>query len=293
MTADGQRVPRVIPHNRRMAVYLIGDVQGCDEALERLLCMVDFSASRDTLHLLGDLVNRGPDSVAVLRRLMALEGAAHCVLGNHDLHALAVAAGVRAPGRMDTLQGLLEASDRERLLGWLRHQAMALQACGVLMVHAGVLPQWSAADTLARAGELENVLRGPGWLEFLKQMYGNEPTRWDDALQGLPRLRVIVNALTRLRFCTADGTMEFETKEGADGAPPGFMPWFDVPGRRTSDDVVAFGHWSSLGWLDRHDVIALDSGCVWGGCLSALRLQPQGPHELLQVRCPQTQVPGA
>ncbi len=276
-----------------MAVYLIGDVQGCDEALERLLREIDFSASRDTLYLLGDLVNRGPDSAAVLRRLMALDGAAHCVLGNHDLHALAVAGGLRAPGRLDTLQGLLQASDRDKLLGWLRLQAMALQAHGVLMVHAGVLPQWSASDTLARAAELEGVLRGPDWQDFLRQMYGNEPARWDDTLRGLPRLRVIVNALTRLRFCAADGTMEFDTKEGADGAPPGFMPWFDVPGRRTADDVVAFGHWSTLGWLDRSDVIALDSGCVWGGCLSALRLQAHGQHELLQVRCPQTQTPGA
>ena len=274
-----------------MAVYLIGDVQGCNEALGRLLHRIDFSPSRDTLYLLGDLVNRGPDSVAVLRRLMALNGAAHCLLGNHDLHALAVAAGVRRPSRMDTLQSLLQADDREVLLGWLRQQAMALQAHGVLMVHAGVLPQWSAADTLARAAELEAVLRGPDWVGFLSQMYGNEPARWSDKLQGLERLRVIVNALTRLRFCAADGTMEFDTKEGADGAPAGFMPWFDVPGRRTANDVVAFGHWSTLGWLDRADVIALDSGCVWGGCLSALRLQ-QGVHKLLQVRCPQTQVPG-
>ena len=275
-----------------MAVYLIGDVQGCDEALGRLLHKIDFSPSRDTLYLLGDLVNRGPDSVAVLRRLMALEGAAQCVLGNHDLHALAVAAGVRRPSRMDTLQALLEADDREPLLGWLRQQAMALQAHGVLMVHAGVLPQWSAADTLAHAAELQAVLRGPDWIGFLGGMYGNEPARWDDGLQGLARLRVIVNALTRLRFCAADGTMEFDTKEGAHGAPAGFMPWFDVPGRRTAGDVLAFGHWSTLGWLDRPDVIALDTGCVWGGCLSALRLQVDGQRELLQVGCPQTQVPG-
>jgi bis(5'-nucleosyl)-tetraphosphatase (symmetrical) len=275
-----------------MAVYLIGDVQGCDEALGRLLHKIDFSPSRDTLYLLGDLVNRGPDSVAVLRRLMALEGAAQCVLGNHDLHALAVAAGVRRPSRMDTLQALLQADDREPLLGWLRQQAMALQAHGVLMVHAGVLPQWSAADTLAHAAELQAVLRGPDWIGFLGGMYGNEPARWDDGLQGLARLRVIVNALTRLRFCAADGTMEFDTKEGAHGAPAGFMPWFDVPGRRTAGDVLAFGHWSTLGWLDRPDVIALDTGCVWGGCLSALRLQADGQRELLQVGCPQTQVPG-
>lgn len=281
-----------MPDNLSMAVYLIGDVQGCDEALARLLDKVGFSASRDTLYLLGDLVNRGPDSVSVLRRLVALEGAAQCVLGNHDLHALAVAAGVRQPGPMDTLQALLQAPDRETLLFWLRHQAMALQAHGMLMVHAGVLPQWSAADTLARAAEIETVLRGPDWLDFLQHMYGNVPACWDHDLQGLARLRVIANALTRLRFCSADGKMEFDTKEGAHRAPPGFMPWFDVPGRRTAGDVVAFGHWSTLGWLDRQDVFALDSGCVWGGCLSALQLQQRGPHELVQVRCPQVQTPG-
>ena len=279
--------------NRRMAIYLIGDVQGCDEALGRLLHTIDFSPSRDTLYLLGDLVNRGPDSVAVLRRLMAMQGAARCVLGNHDLHALAVSAGVRRPSRMDTLKGLLLAEDRTPLLDWLCQQAMALQAHGVLMVHAGVLPQWSADDTLACAAEVQAVLRGPEAVDFLAQMYGNEPARWQDELQGPERLRVIVNALTRLRFCAADGTMEFDTKEGAHGAPAGFMPWFDVPKRRTAGDVVAFGHWSTLGWLGRSDVIAMDSGCVWGGCLSALRLQANGQHELMQVRCTQAQVPGS
>ena len=275
-----------------MANYLIGDVQGCDEALARLLQHIGFSASRDTLYLLGDLVNRGPDSVGVLRRLMALQGSAHCVLGNHDLHALAVANGLRQSSRLDTLQALLQAPDREPLLAWLRQQDLALHSHGVLMVHAGVLPQWSVADTLARAAELQAVLRSPQWADFVAQMYGNEPVRWDERLQGLPRLRVIVNALTRLRFCSADGTMEFITKEGASAAPQGFMPWFEVPGRRTADAVVAFGHWSTLGWLDRPDVLALDTGCVWGGCLTALRLSPDGQHERLQVRCAQAQAPG-
>ena len=275
-----------------MATYLIGDVQGCDEALGRLLHTLDFSPSRDTLYLLGDLVNRGPDSLAVLRRLQALDGSAQCLLGNHDLHALAVAKGVRRASRMDTLDALLQADDRDALLCWLRQQALALQAHGVLMVHAGVLPSWSAQDTLARAEEVQQVLRSPDWLDFVQQMYGNEPARWHDDLQGVARSRVIVNALTRLRFCSADGTMEFDTKEGADAAPAGFMPWFDVPGRRTAGDVVAFGHWSTLGWLDRSDVLALDSGCVWGGCLTALRLQPGGAHERIEVRCPQAQAPG-
>ena len=275
-----------------MAIYLIGDVQGCDEALERLLHTLDFSASRDTLYLLGDLVNRGPDSLAVLRRLRALQGSTRCVLGNHDLHALAVAAGVRRASRMDTLAPLLQAPDREALLDWLGQQPLALSAQGVLMVHAGVLPSWSADDTLRLAAEVHDVLRGPLGQDFLAQMYGNTPNRWDQALQGMDRWRVIVNALTRLRFCSADGTMEFETKEGAQAAPAGFMPWFDVPGRRTANDVLAFGHWSTLGWLGRSDVLALDSGCVWGGCLTALRLAPDGAHERIAVRCPQAQVPG-
>ena len=276
-----------------MAVYLIGDIQGCDEPLARLLQKVDFSPSRDELFVLGDLVNRGPDSVGVLRRLMALGPSVQCVLGNHDLHALAVATGARPSGRSDTLQGLLQAPDRDVLLGWLRQQPLALHAHGMLMVHAGVLPQWSAPKTLALAAEVQAVLQGHGWQDFVAQMYGNEPAAWDDALSGIARLRVIVNALTRLRFCSAQGVMEFETKDSALAAPEGCMPWFDVPGRQTADTVVAFGHWSTLGWLGRPDVWALDSGCVWGGCLSALQLDlAQHKHTLIQVDCPQAQAPG-
>ena len=278
--------------NRPMAVYLIGDVQGCDEALARLMHTLDFSPSRDTLYLLGDLVNRGPDSLGVLRRLHALGASVQCVLGNHDLHALAVAAGVRRPGRSDTLDALLQAPECEGLLAWLRQQPLAQQAHGVLMVHAGVLPAWSAADTLAYSAEVQQVLAGPDWLAFVQAMYGNQPDRWHSSLHGTARLRVIVNALTRLRFCSADGRMEFDTKEAAEHAPAGFMPWFDVPGRRTADDVIAFGHWSTLGPLARRDVWALDSGCVWGGCLTALHLHPDGAHERVEVPCAQAQRPG-
>ena len=276
-----------------MAVYLIGDIQGCDAPLARLLEKVDFSPSRDALFVLGDLVNRGPDSAGVLRRLMALGPSVQCVLGNHDLHALAVATGARAHGRSDTLQGLLQAPDRDALLAWLRCQPMALHAHGMLMVHAGVLPQWSVQQTLTLAAEVEAVLQGADWQDFLKQMYGNEPAAWDDALTGQDRLRVIVNALTRLRFCSAQGLMEFASKDSARAAPEGCMPWFEVPGRQTAGSVVAFGHWSTLGWLGRTDVWALDSGCVWGGCLSALRLDlTQHQHTLIQVDCEQAQVPG-
>ena len=275
-----------------MASYWVGDIQGCDEPLGRLLEMIDFSPSRDRLVVLGDLINRGPSSLAVLRRLMALDGSVQCVLGNHDLHGLAVASGIRRSGSTDTLDEVLQASDRAACLAWLRQQALALWSDGVLSVHAGVLPSWSVTQTLALAHEVETVLRDPDWHEFLGQMYGNSPAAWHDDLKGVDRLRVVVNALTRLRFCSPSGEMEFNTKEGASSAPTGFMPWFEVPGRRTAGVTVAFGHWSTLKQPARSDVWALDSGCVWGGCLSAMRLSPDGLHERLQVPCPQAQAPG-
>lgn len=269
-----------------MALYCIGDVQGCDDALARLLAEIGFSPSRDTLYLLGDLVNRGPDNVGVLRRLMALGSAAQCLLGNHDLHLLAVAHGVRPQQPRDTLADVLQAPDHPALIDWLRHQRLALlleapgelaQNTGALMVHAGVLPSWTPAQTLALAAEVEAALQGPNSAEFLAGMYGNSPTRWHNDLSGADRLRVIVNALTRLRFCSAAGEMDFETKEGAAAAPPGMLPWFDVPGRATAHLTVLFGHWSTLGWLGRTDVLCLDTGCVWGGCLTAVELQTPLP----------------
>ena len=282
-----------------MAMYLIGDVQGCDAPLQRLLDKVAFSPSRDTIYLLGDLVNRGPHSDKVLRRLMAYGSSARCLLGNHDLHLLAVAHGVRKPHRNDTLDCILKAPDRDTLLGWLQQQHMALELNSPqtrwLMVHAGVLPQWTAAQTLTLAAEVEAVLRGPQSLAFFQQMYGNTPARWSDDLQGMDRLRVVVNALTRLRFCNADGVMEFETKEGAGTAPAGHLPWFDVPGRQTQDCTLAFGHWSTLGWLGRSDVFSLDSGCVWGGCMTALEISSgtgMTPPQRHTVHCDAAQTPG-
>ena len=277
-----------------MAMYLIGDVQGCDGALQRLLDEIAFSPSRDRLVLLGDLVNRGPDSAGVLRRLMFFGASAQCLLGNHDLHLLAVAHGVRKPGRSDTLNGVLHAPDRADMLAWLCQQRLAIfetvAGLDYLMVHAGVLPQWSAAQTMGLAAEVESVLRGPQRNDFLHQMYGNDPTQWHDDLAGAPRLRCIINALTRIRFCTPQGQMEFDAKGlRAQDAPPGYVPWFDAPGRKTADVTVAFGHWSTLGWLDRSDLLSLDSGCVWGGALSALRLAcspgEQKPRTLIQVPC--------
>lgn len=276
-----------------MANFLIGDVQGCDPALAHLLQKIDFSASRDTLYLLGDLVNRGPDSVGVLRRVMRLEGSAHCLLGNHDLSLLAVANGLRAPHSNDTMDSVLLSAQREAMLDWLRHQRMALQAHGWLMVHGGVLPQWDAAQVLRLAAEVEAVLRGPGLVEFLATMYGNQPAQWDESLRGADRLRVIVNALTRLRFCTPEGAMDLTASGGLDGAPPGYLPWFELPARKTAGVPIAFGHWSTLGFLQRPDLLSLDTGCVWGGCLSALRLAGNGePQELIQVDCDQAMAPG-
>jgi len=280
-----------------MAHYLIGDVQGCDAPLQHLLDVIDFSPSRDTLVLLGDLVNRGPDSLAVLRRLMALGASAQCLLGNHDLHLLAVARGVRKPHRLDTLDDILHAPDRAPLLHWLRQRPLALQVDGWLLVHAGVLPDWDAEQTLALAGEVSAMLQGPDGPDWLQQMYGNHPDHWSEHWRGVARWRVIVNALTRLRFCSPDGVMEFDTKDSAAQAPAGFLPWFEVPGRRTADTPVAFGHWSTLGLIHRPHLLALDTGCVWGGWLSAARLQPQAGGraalaEVIQVPCPQAQQPG-
>jgi len=283
-----------------MALYLIGDIQGCDDALERLLTHIAFSPSRDTLYVLGDLVNRGPHNAQVLRRLMAYGSSAQCVLGNHDLHLLAVSRHVRPPNKQDTIQDILTAPDNTELLHWLRQQHMAMRVGHVLMVHAGVLPQWTAEQTMALAGEVEAVLRSDDWVQFMPQMYGGLPNVWRDDLAGADRLRVIVNALTRLRFCDAHGAMDFSVKEGADQAPAHLMPWFDVPGRLTADVRIAFGHWSTVHIEQRPDVICLDDGCVWGGCLSAAKLETKDTlvnvsdapaWQRVSVKCPQTMDP--
>lgn len=271
--------------------YLIGDLQGCCDPLDRLLATLDFSPSRDHIHVLGDLVNRGPGSLRVLQRLHGLGASATCLLGNHDLSLLAVAAGARKLGRKDTTQDILDHPDREAWLDWLRQGLLADQACGWLTVHAGVLPQWSTEQTLALAREVEGLLRSRDANEFLAVMFGNEPIRWSDSLLGPPRWRFIVNTLTRMRFCTADGELEFDAKDGADSAPPGFLPWFEHPQRATAEQPIAFGHWSTLGLINRPTLLATDTGCVWGGLLTAVRVDG-GRRELIQVACEQAQVPG-
>lgn len=264
--------------------YLIGDVQGCCDALDALLSKIAFSPSRDRVFVLGDLVNRGPQSLRTLRRLRDLGNAAHCLLGNHDLNLLAVAHGVRKPHRGDTIQEILDAPDREHWLDWLRQRPMALWHDGWLMVHAGVLPQWTREQTLQLAGEVERVLRGPAAGEFFRVMYGDEPARWRDELTGADRLRLVVNALTRARFVGADGTLDLQTKDGLDSAPPGMFPWFDVPGRATAGVPIACGHWATLGLVNRPDLLSLDTGCVWGRQLTAVRVDG-GRRDVVQVEC--------
>jgi bis(5'-nucleosyl)-tetraphosphatase (symmetrical) len=264
--------------------YLIGDVQGCCEALDRLLDKIGFSPSRDHIYVLGDLVNRGPQSLQTLRRLRDLGESATCLLGNHDLNLLAVAQGVRKLHKGDTIGEILQAPDRDEWLKWLRQRRMAVFEHGWLMVHAGVVPQWDAAKTMELAGEVETMLRSDALKEFLPEMYGDEPLRWRESLSGAARWRFIINVLTRTRFVAADGTLDLVTKDGADGAPAGYFAWFNAPERLTLRTPIAFGHWATLGLINRPDLLALDTGCVWGRSLSAARIDGDR-REIIQVDC--------
>ena len=264
--------------------YLVGDVQGCAPALDRLLAAIGFSPSRDHLYVLGDLVNRGPDSLGTLRRLRGFGTSATCLLGNHDWHLLAVAAGVRKLHRTDTLDAILAAPDREEWLAWLRQRRMAVHAHGWLMVHAGVAPQWDLPTTLALAGNLERALQQRPPHDFLARMFGNQPRHWRDVRSDDERLRFTLNALTRIRFVDVEGGLDFDAKDSAADAPAGLVPWFEAPGRQSAGTPIAFGHWASLGLLQRPGLLALDSGCVWGGRLSAARLHDDG-CEIVSVPC--------
>lgn len=256
-----------------MSTYAVGDVQGCAEELRRLIDTICFDTAADTLWLVGDLVNRGPASLTVLRLLKSLGERCVAVLGNHDLHLLAVAEGHARLRPDDTLDEVLAAPDRDELLAWLRRRPLLHVDGAHAMVHAGLLPQWGLDKARALAGEIEAALRGPDYRGFLAQLYGSKPARWDDALGGADRMRVIVNAMTRMRFCTAEGMMEFSSKGGVESAPPGYLPWFDAPRRASASHTLVCGHWSALGLLLRPDLLALDSGCAWGGSLTAVRLE--------------------
>lgn len=267
--------------------WMVGDLQGCCRSLEALLQHPDIAASQaPRFWFAGDIVNRGPSSLHTLRRVIALGNRAVTVLGNHDLHLLAIAAGIRKPGKSDTTQEILAAPDAEALIDWLRHRPLAHFEQGHLMVHAGVLPQWSLAETLKLAAEVQDSLRAPDWQTRLKSMYGNEPSRWRDKLRGEERQRIIINALTRIRMCDVHGRMDFNHKlapTARDWTESGLLPWFDAPGRLTRDETtVVFGHWSTLGLLMRPDVIGLDTGCVWGRSLTAVRM---GDRKTVQIAC--------
>ncbi|MBR8225220.1 symmetrical bis(5'-nucleosyl)-tetraphosphatase [Burkholderia ambifaria] len=263
----------------------IGDIQGCHSAFHSLL--EKLSPPADTpLWVAGDVVNRGPESLAALRALVDLGPRATVVLGNHDLHLLAVSAGIRTERPGDTIGEILDAPDADALLEWVRHLPFAHFEHGMLLVHAGVLPQWDTSLALELADELQRALRAPDWRDTLQGLYGNEPNQWSPNLKKRDRMRVAFNAFTRLRFCTPDGAMDFKANGGPDGAPPGYLPWFDAPGRRTEDVTLVFGHWAALGLMLRDNVVALDSGCVWGNQLSAVRLTADpAQRTVTQVQC--------
>jgi len=248
----------------------------------RLLEQIKFDAAADKLWLVGDLVNRGPDSLAVLRLVKSLGDSAITVLGNHDLHLLAVAEGIADLHDIDTLDEILNAPDRDELLHWLRNQRLLYAQGDYVLVHAGLLPQWTVKQAASLAHEVEQALRGDSYAEFLAHMYGNAPHHWDDSLTGYSRLRIIVNALTRMRICTPQGEMEFRFKSEVEKIPAGFLPWFEVPDRASANATVIVGHWSALGLKVTPHIIALDTGCLWGGPMTAIRLQDR---QLFQVNC--------
>jgi len=267
-----------------MATFAIGDVQGCFEELDSLLGEIGFSRSRDRLWFVGDLVNRGPRSLEVLRLVKGLDDRAVVVHGNHDLHLLTLAAGHTKRRDDDTFDDVLAAPDRDELLDWLRFRPMLHAEDDYVMVHAGLLPSWSVTQAQDLAAEVEAELRSRRYRLFLAELYGSRPDAWDEDLRGMDRLRVIVNAMTRMRFCSADGVMELRAKGEVEQAPPGFMPWFEVPGRKTRGVAVICGHWSALGLKLKRDLLALDTACVWGGALTAVRLEDR---RLFQVQCAQ------
>lgn len=265
-----------------MATYAVGDLQGCLTPLKCLLERVAFDPAKDKLWLVGDLVNRGPQSLETLRFLFTMRDSLVCVLGNHDLHLLAVAHNVERLKKGDTLREILDAPDRTELLDWLRQQRLMHydEQRDIAMVHAGIAPQWTLKKALKRAAEVEAVLRDDVRLPlFLDGMYGNEPAKWDSDLHGIARLRVITNYFTRMRFCSEDGTLDLKSKEGLDSAPPGFAPWFQWSSRKTRGQKIIFGHWAALGGqCDEPGVSALDSGCVWGETMTLMNINTGERH---------------
>ena len=271
-----------------MATYAIGDLQGCYAELQDLLALTGFSRDRDRLWLVGDLVNRGPASLEVLRFVKGLGERATVVLGNHDLHLVLRADGFGRASKDDTIAPILAAPDCDELMAWLRSQPLFHVEGEYAMVHAGLLPQWSVTQALELSGEVSAALsKKKKYVDFLENMWGSKPDRWQDDLEGWDRLRVIVNAMTRMRFCSADGVMEFRAKGKPENAPAGYMPWFAVPNRASLTHTLVCGHWSALGLRTEEKLLALDTGCLWGGQLTAVRLEDR---KVFQV--PSRQPPG-
>jgi len=268
-----------------MATYAIGDIQGCFDAFLRLLKVIDFNPDRDKLLLTGDLVNRGPHSLATLRYVKNLGDAAVTVLGNHDLYLLRIATGLwMKRSRDDTLQEVLDAPDRAELLDWLRHCPLCHVEGDYCLVHAGLLPEWTVGKARALAHEVEAVLRGHDYQTFLSCLWGSEPNVWSEDLEGIERLRVIVNAMTRMRFCTTEGAMNFAAKGGLGHAPEGCLPWFALPNRQSADKTLIAGHWSTLGLVTLPYLLMLDTGCLWGGALTAVRLEDRAVFQVAGER---------
>jgi bis(5'-nucleosyl)-tetraphosphatase (symmetrical) len=271
-----------------MATYAIGDIQGCFDELQMLLDKIGFSAGRDRLWFVGDLVNRGPKSLETLRFVNGLGEAAQVVLGNHDLHLVMCAEGFGRAHREDTLQAVLEAPDRDVLISWLRAQPLCRVEGEYAMVHAGLLPQWSITQAQDLSDEVSAALAGLDFRRFLAHMWGSKPAAWEDDLSGWERLRVIVNAMTRMRFCSSDGVIDFSAKGPPENAPPGLLPWFAVPSRKSATHTMVCGHWSALGFRQQPKLLALDSGCLWGGSLTAVRLEDR---RVFQLACAGRVVP--
>jgi bis(5'-nucleosyl)-tetraphosphatase (symmetrical) len=257
-------------------------LQGCYRQFEQLLDLINFDRGQDRLWLVGDIVNRGSDSLEILRFVKGLTGAVTVVLGNHDLHLLMVAEGCASLSPNDTIQDILSAPDREELLDWLRQQKLLHVDGNYAMVHAGLLPSWSIAQASELAKAAEAAIQGEEFHEFCLHMYGDHPDHWDEALSGYTRLRVIINAMTRMRICTPDGKMDFKFKGVVEDIPDGYLPWFETPHRASREATIIFGHWSALGLRLRNNLIALDTGCLWGGTLTAIRLDDR---KVFQVSC--------
>ncbi|MDP3009436.1 MAG: symmetrical bis(5'-nucleosyl)-tetraphosphatase [Methylococcales bacterium] len=267
-----------------MSIYAIGDIQGCFDDLLRLLDAIAFNKDTDQLWFAGDLVNRGPKSLETLRFVKSLGSSAVTVLGNHDMHLLAASCMERVANKKDGLTDILDAPDRQELIDWLRHQPLFHHNNDFCLVHAGLPPQWDFKKTQKMATIAEQALRRPDYQAFLKQMYGNKPNQWSPQLKGIARLRFIINCFTRMRYCDAEGRLDFTNSGPLGSQPPNLLPWFEVPNRRNADMRVIFGHWSTLGYYEGSNCYAIDTGCLWGGQLTAVKLG--NPVQRISIDCP-------